>query len=142
MTFDGHMRLGSLEVLAALAAFGVMTGRLRATGPQAASNTASIKTIALEVREVSGARKVDGALPLLVGRSPQADLPLTDAEVSRRHARFELHRGVVYVTDLKSSNGTFLNGERVTDSIEVRPGDHVDVGSTRLIYLAPEMAWK
>jgi pSer/pThr/pTyr-binding forkhead associated (FHA) protein len=41
--------------------------------------------------------------------------------------------GVVYLEDLRSRNGTFLNGRRVTEAIEVREGDEIDVGTTRIV---------
>jgi pSer/pThr/pTyr-binding forkhead associated (FHA) protein len=58
---------------------------------------------------------------------------LRDPEVSRRHARLEAQNGVVFLEDLKSSNGTFLNGRRLTEPLEIRPGDEIDVGTTRLV---------
>jgi pSer/pThr/pTyr-binding forkhead associated (FHA) protein len=60
-------------------------------------------------------------------------LVLRDGEVSRTHVRFESRNGIVYVDDLDSSNGTFLNGQRVSEAIEVREGDRIDVGTTRMI---------
>lgn len=48
-------------------------------------------------------------LPLHVGRSPDADLYLSEATVSRRHARLERRGGQVWVVDLESSHGTFVN---------------------------------
>jgi pSer/pThr/pTyr-binding forkhead associated (FHA) protein len=68
-----------------------------------------------------------------VGRDKAAELVLRDPEVSRRHAHFESQQGVVYVNDLKSRNGTFLNGRRVAEAIEIRSGDEIDVGTTRLV---------
>jgi len=65
---------------------------------------------------------------------------LSDGEVSRRHARFEAEDGVLYVTDLRSSNGTFLNGEPVSDSVEIRRGDTIDVGNVRLTVLGTDVA--
>jgi len=53
--------------------------------------------------------------------------------VSREHARLSSYDGVVYVEDLRSRNGTFLNGRRVTEAIEVREGDEIDVGTTRIV---------
>jgi hypothetical protein len=140
MTFAAQMRLGSLEILAALVVFGVLAGRMKPGLPQAAERV--VARIELEVNERGAVRQMEAALPLVVGRSSEADLPLGDPEVSRRHARFEAERGVVYLTDLQSSNGTFLNGERVYESIELRPGDHIDVGSTRMVYVRQATPWK
>jgi pSer/pThr/pTyr-binding forkhead associated (FHA) protein len=68
-----------------------------------------------------------------MGRSGYANVELADPEVSRRHARIDLVRGVLYLADEGSSNGTFLNGKPLGDeSIELRPGDDIDVGNTRI----------
>jgi serine/threonine protein kinase len=66
-----------------------------------------------------------------LGRSLQADLSLDDLRVSRRHCKIEHGRYGVVLADLRSANGTFLNGKRV-DSAVLRPGDHVQVGSADL----------
>jgi S-DNA-T family DNA segregation ATPase FtsK/SpoIIIE len=132
------MRIGSLEMLAALVAFGALTARVR-TGPP--SRRPNALRIDLTLRETAALRSVPHGLsitvtegtPCILGRSHEADVSLADPEVSRRHARFDLARGVLYVADLGSSNGTFLNGKPLgDDGIELRPGDDVDVGNTRI----------
>ena len=128
MTFDAHMRIGSLEITAALLAVAVVAARPRV---RAAAEIGRLMPMAVSL-EFSG-RAYDGRPPFEVGRGRELDLALHDPEVSRRHARFESRNGVVYVDDLKSRNGTFLNGRRVTEAIEVREGDAVDVGTTRLL---------
>src|SRR5438552_4150798 len=55
----------------------------------------------------------DGA-PMLVGRAPTCDVPVFDPTISRRHAELSLVAGGVEILDLGSSNGTFVNGDRVT----------------------------
>lgn len=50
---------------------------------------------------------------VVIGRS-EADLVLGDTEVSRRHAQIEIKGGVVVLRDLKSTNGTYINEQRVT----------------------------
>jgi pSer/pThr/pTyr-binding forkhead associated (FHA) protein len=87
----------------------------------------------LDVLERSARRALRLRPPFVLGRSRDADVFLQDGEVSRRHARFETNGGVVYLEDLQSSNGTFLNGRRVTEAIEIRAGDEIDVGTTRLV---------
>jgi pSer/pThr/pTyr-binding forkhead associated (FHA) protein len=135
------MRLGSLEILTALVVFGVVTNRIRPRPPADPAAFAPLR-IEFEIGEPGvGKRRAGAPLPCVVGRASDVEVPLADGEVSRRHAKFDAEGGVVYLSDLRSSNGTFLNGERVTESIEVRPGDILDVGSTRMTILDRDQ-WK
>ena len=63
----------------------------------------------------------------LVGTSPACSFRLSDKRVSRRHAAFEPVGDHLQLTDLKSTNGTFVNGQRVADQL-LAPGDVVRVG--------------
>ncbi len=65
--------------------------------------------------------------PVVVGRMMGCDLPLRDPTVSRRHAEMEPAAGELLVRDLGSTNGTFLNGVRITEAV-ARPGDQVTFG--------------
>lgn len=58
----------------------------------------------------------------LVGRSKECDLTLAAAHLSRRHAELSIKDGLMYVKDLGSANGTYVNGQRVTES-RVKRGD-------------------
>ncbi|MHC4414269.1 MAG: ATP-binding protein [Planctomycetota bacterium] len=72
--------------------------------------------------------------PQLIGRSSES-LPLTDTTVSRRHAELTPDDGKWFLRDLDSSNGTFVNGERITkDRIELSPGDQIRCGSTLMLF--------
>ncbi|HEV8582423.1 MAG TPA: adenylate/guanylate cyclase domain-containing protein [Thermoanaerobaculia bacterium] len=62
-----------------------------------------------------------------VGRTAACDLPIQDPTVSRRHADFEIVDGGLRVRDLGSLNGTFLNGERITEATAVA-GDSLSFG--------------
>jgi adenylate cyclase len=64
---------------------------------------------------------------LLVGRAASSDIPIFDPTISRRHARLSSTATGVEVSDLGSSNGTFVNGERV-DSATVVVGDELTFG--------------
>ena len=93
-------------------------------------------TFAVTVRGGPDAGKVlvlDGASPsrLLVGKSEACDLRLSDAEVSRRHCALELTGARVRVTDLGSSNGTFVDHVAITDAF-LRGGETLRLGSTEL----------
>lgn len=68
--------------------------------------------------------------PLSIGRSREADIPLLDDKVSRVHCGIRLSDGDFYLKDLKPRNGTFVNGQRVEDTVKLKPGDRIQVGST------------
>lgn len=73
--------------------------------------------------------------PLTVGRGPENDLALeTDEFASARHARIEARRDGVWVEDIGSTNGTFVNGARVSQPRRLEPGDVIRVGETDLRY--------
>jgi pSer/pThr/pTyr-binding forkhead associated (FHA) protein len=67
---------------------------------------------------------------LTVGREPTCDVRLDDPHVSRAHAALQRRDGAVYVQDLGSSGGTFVNGNRTT-SAELRQGDVVAFATVR-----------
>jgi pSer/pThr/pTyr-binding forkhead associated (FHA) protein len=69
---------------------------------------------------------------LSIGRGNGNDLALDDQYASAHHARFEPRRDGVYVQDVGSTNGTFVNGIRVTRDRRLAPGDIVRVGETDL----------
>ena len=76
-------------------------------------------------------RRVELGLEVAIGRQ-DGDLVVEDPEVSRRHAVLRHSGGSVVVEDLDSTNGTFVNGERIRTPITVGPGDQVRVGRTTL----------
>ena len=78
-----------------------------------------------------------GSTPRTIGRDGSADITVRDHEVSRKHAEFRLEAGSTIVTDLKSSNGTWVNGRRV-EQHELRTGDRVQIGRTMLLFTAGE----
>ena len=75
--------------------------------------------------------RVELDLELAIGRQ-DTDLVVEDPEVSRRHAVLRRSDGSVIVEDLDSTNGTFVNGERIRSPIAVGPGDQIRVGQTTL----------
>jgi Inner membrane component of T3SS, cytoplasmic domain len=71
--------------------------------------------------------------PLTVGRGGQNDLVLTGDEfASARHARIEVRGDGVWVQDLESTNGTYVNGSRIAGAQRLDPGDVLRVGETDL----------
>ena len=65
---------------------------------------------------------------LTIGRQTGNTIVLTDNNVSRNHARIAAEGGRAILTDLNSTNGTFVNGERVRGQQSLRPGDRVEIG--------------
>lgn len=70
---------------------------------------------------------------ICIGRHPESDIFLDDITVSRRHA--EIHRAGVDFTleDTGSLNGTYLNRERIEDTV-LRSGDEIQIGKFRLLF--------
>lgn len=68
--------------------------------------------------------------PILIGRSPECQLLLDDDYVSTRHARIVLGKGTWMVEDLGSTNGTFVNNERISTATPLRPEDSLRIGRT------------
>jgi hypothetical protein len=75
------------------------------------------------------------ASPLTLGRSSRNDVELKrDEYASSTHARFEPRRDGVWLEDVGSTNGTYLNGIRLTRPKRLTPGDIVRIGETELRY--------
>lgn len=51
---------------------------------------------------------------IIVGRSPKSDIVIPHDSISRNHCRIEVDKGIFYITDLGSSNGSFLDGQKIT----------------------------
>ena len=66
---------------------------------------------------------------LRIGRSPDNDIVVLDSDVSRHHAELRGTAGAYRIVDLGSRNGTFVNGQRVTD-VALSEGDVVRIGPT------------
>ena len=65
---------------------------------------------------------------ITIGREKNAGIVIAIPEVSRRHARFRLDAGVYMLEDLGSTNGTFVNGLRLTSPHRMRDGDIITLG--------------
>lgn len=71
---------------------------------------------------------------LTIGRSSACDLRLDDTFSSHRHARIFWQRGKIYIEDLGSTNGTFLNGGQLTRPEPLKDEDRVRIGDTEMRY--------
>ncbi len=84
---------------------------------------------------VSGSRYLLDEDLVTVGRDSHADILLDDSTVSRAHAVFKRHNGVFSISDSGSLNGTYVNRERVDESV-LHNGDEIMIGKFRLVFFA------
>ncbi|MCW2572613.1 MAG: domain containing protein [Frankiales bacterium] len=70
---------------------------------------------------------------VVIGRGAEADVRLTDTGVSRRHAELQVADDGVTLVDLRSTNGTSVNGRRV-DRVTLTDGDRIGLGTTVLVF--------
>ena len=70
---------------------------------------------------------------ITIGRDVKSDFVVNDAEVSRSHTRLTVHSDGCLVEDLASTNGSFVNGQRITTGKMIRPGDVLGLGETVLM---------
>jgi hypothetical protein len=69
-----------------------------------------------------------------IGRGESMDVLIDNVSVSRRHAEIREENGTWLLRDLGSSNGTFLNGQRVTTEQTLRPGDEISFGKFSILF--------
>ena len=70
--------------------------------------------------------------PVIVGRSPGADIVIGASYVSARHARFSIMGQNLFVEDLGSTNGTAVNGQRIAEPVALKSGDVVNIGDVTM----------
>jgi Domain of unknown function (DUF4388)/FHA domain len=70
---------------------------------------------------------------VVLGRSRECEVRLPDVDTSRRHAKIVCAAGRFTLVDLASTNGTFVNGERIEER-ELRPGDRLQIGANAVTF--------
>ncbi len=76
---------------------------------------------------------------ITIGRAVECDIVITSKRVSRQHARVRREGGEVVLQDLDSTNGTFLNNERVMEPTALHDGDHISVGDVTFVFHDPDV---
>jgi hypothetical protein len=127
--FAGRLLLIALLYLFLFAA--VRAGIGLVSGQRARKGGGYLLTVAEGPRELRGVTLPLGTA-VVIGRSPGADIVIGDDFVSGRHARITPAGSDVVLEDLGSTNGTLLNGTRVTTPQVLRPGDEIAIGAVRL----------
>jgi len=75
------------------------------------------------------------ANPFVIGRSPSCSLPIDEPLASREHANVVFESGTFWLVDNGSRNGTMLNDEKITTKKELRDGDEIGIGATRIKFV-------
>jgi hypothetical protein len=76
--------------------------------------------------------QVEGGRTVVLGRSARTDVQVPDERASRRHCAIKLEPERVLIADLRSGNGTFLNGQPIVQPIPLKDGDRILIGSTEI----------
>ena len=78
--------------------------------------------------------KLDFFPCVLGSRQDCVDILLNDRSVSRMHAQIDEAQGKLYLYDLNSTNGTFVNGQRIkSEEYEIKEGDEIQIGNVRFV---------
>ncbi|MCB9113279.1 MAG: FHA domain-containing protein, partial [Anaerolineales bacterium] len=91
-------------------------------------------------KTVEQAIAFDGKDLIQIGRDPSNDVVLSSPSVSRFHAQLERVGQRYRVTDLRSSNGTFVNDERVEGAVWLKPEDTIRIGQNRFVMGRDQLA--
>jgi pSer/pThr/pTyr-binding forkhead associated (FHA) protein len=81
------------------------------------------------------------ARTVTIGRAVENEIVVTSRRVSREHARVQREGRRLVLADLGSTNGTFLNGERLMAPVELRDGDRIGIGDVVLLFHDPESTY-
>jgi hypothetical protein len=87
---------------------------------------------------ISDGQIIPAYSPMVIGRDAgHSDVQVSDGLMSRAHVRLEEQNGQWLLTDLNSSNGTYVNGIAITAPAVIRPGDQIQMGNTVLSLQTP-----
>lgn len=93
-----------------------------------------------ELRQLSlGKLDLSNLTSVIIGRDPNSYLPLNHPAVSFRHAEIFKRDGGLFIRDLSSTNGTFVNGQRISQS-PIKSGDTIQIGPFKMTYDAQQQS--
>jgi ABC transport system ATP-binding/permease protein len=109
--------------------------KARSESPEDSGKTlqADARDLAL-LRGTLGAKRIEIGEGGVIGRDPHVEFPLNHPHVSGSHARLTTKRGRVSIADMGSSNGTFVNGQRLKKTANLKPRDRIDIGPFSLVF--------
>jgi len=95
-----------------------------------AATAAQALSLVITAGPKKGERIPLGSEAVTIGRASESTLVIRDDYTSTRHAVLELRRGTWQITDLDSTNGTLVGGERITSPTAIVPGTPITIGQT------------
>jgi len=110
-------------------------GSAAAKAPKAPRSGKGKPPVIATVRDAQGKKLQTVKLktaPIQIGRNEACELRPEDTYLSQFHAKLSPRGGMWYVEDLGSTNGTYLNSQRLTGPVELHHGDQVKLGQTTL----------
>jgi len=128
-TRDSSLKPGSLEVDSATEKSGAAAPR----HPQPPAPRQS-PTRMQPVLDIDGQRYSLNAASVVLGRSSEADILVDDTGVSRRHLEIRTEGGTVRAVDLGSTNGSYVNGQKVQGETILTDGSTIAMGRTRITF--------
>ena len=99
------------------------------------------KSYGIEVMEVVGNSnlKKGAVVPIrgivTIGRKNDNSIVLSDQHVSSNHARFVIKNNILFIEDLNSTNGTYVNGKKVEGKVKLFGKDEIKIGTTSFMVL-------
>lgn len=137
---DQAPRIGAVSPAAPAAAFRPPAATAPAPAPAVADvpdgATVMLATAALVVEDPAGTKEYPLTVLNGIGRSEENRICVSSPGISRKHAVITAVAGGFMIRDLGSQNGTFVNGQRVTEK-RLAEGDTVDVGSMKFVFRTP-----
>lgn len=128
---DSALRAGDFEIASS-------TEKSQTGAPQPRPNVPaapSRQPVRLQpVLDIDGQRYSLNAPSIVLGRSSEADIHIDDTGVSRRHLEIRTANGVTSAVDLGSTNGSYVNGQKVSGSTELTDGSTITMGRTKIIF--------
>jgi hypothetical protein len=130
---DTVLRAGDFEIVSSTE----KSGAAQAAAPARPSVPAapSRQPVRLQpVLDIDGQRYSLNAPSIVLGRSSEADIHVEDTGVSRRHLEIRTANGVSTAVDMGSTNGSYVNGQKVSGSTELTDGSTITMGRTKIIF--------
>jgi len=98
--------------------------------------TVMLSTAAIVIEDAANAKEFPLTVINGIGRSDENRICLSNPGISRKHCEIKAVGGGYTIKDLGSQNGTFVNGQRVTEK-KLTEGDTIDVGSVKFVFRSP-----